>query len=449
LIYKQLDASQAQRKVLLVDACRNDPRPPGSRDARSHEQSLKGLSDQLKALPEGILALSSSAAGQVSWEDTTLGHGVFVHYVMQGLSAKADAEGNRDGSVSLLELYAYANVQTRRWVLHNRPGYIQTPELLGRVTGDFELGRRIAPPLAVSPFNATAAQGYQQAWAQYLGQPVELTNSLGMKLVLIPPGEFMMGSSESEADRSSDEAQHRVRITKPYYLGMHEVTVGQFRAFVEARSYRTEAERDGKGGYGLGSDGNWSQKPEYTWRNVGFSQGEDHPVVNVSWNDAAAFIEWLSEKDRRSYRLPTEAEWEYGCRGGTTTAYQYGTDPEGLVQVGNVADGTAKAKFSGWSTISARDGYVFTAPGGSFRANGFGFYDMHGNVFEWCSDWYGDYVMAQVGDPTGPTAGSLRVFRGGGWFSLAGFCRSASRRWSTPDYRYYNLGFRLASNSVD
>jgi serine/threonine protein kinase len=118
-----------------------------------------------------------------------------------------------------------------------------------------DTGISAAPPQAVAPFNAAAARGYQEAWARYLGQPVEMTNSIGMKLALIPPGEFMMGSPASEADRSNDETQHRVRITKPYYLGMYEVTVGQFRSFVTARSFRTEAERDGKGGYGLGADG--------------------------------------------------------------------------------------------------------------------------------------------------------------------------------------------------
>jgi formylglycine-generating enzyme required for sulfatase activity len=118
-----------------------------------------------------------------------------------------------------------------------------------------------------------------------------------------------MGSPQSETKREDIESQHRVRITKPLYLGVHEVTVGQFRRFVEAKSYRTEAEQDGKGGYGYNeSTGNSEQDAKYTWRNCGFAQGEDHPVVNVSWNDAKAFCDWLSAQEGKTYRLPTEAE---------------------------------------------------------------------------------------------------------------------------------------------
>lgn len=255
LIYKQLEASQSRQKLLLVDACRNDPRPPGSRDATSHQRSLKGLSDELKAVPAGILALSSAAEGQLSWEDEQFGHGVFMHFVMEGLSGRADLEvnGNRNGAVSLLELYAYSNLQTKRWVLRNRPGYLQTPELLGKITGDFDLGRKVSPPLAVAPFSGTTARGHQQAWAKHVGQPVESSNRIGMKLTLIPPGEVVMGSTVSaeEIDRrfpggkveyyAAEHPHHTVRLTRPFYLGTHEVTVGDFRRFVTATGHKTTA----------------------------------------------------------------------------------------------------------------------------------------------------------------------------------------------------------------
>lgn len=169
----------------------------------------------------------------------------------------------------------------------------------------------------------------------------------------------------------------------------------------------------------------------------------------MSWNDAVAFCEWLSRKEGRTYRLPTEAEWEYACRAGTTTAYQHGDDPEDLVLVGNVADGTFKAfkaKFPQRTTINARDDYIFTAPVGKFRPNDFGLHDMHGNVGEWCADWYDAkyYANSPSADPAGPSSGAFRVCRGGSWNIAAGGCRSACRSRNVPSHRVSNLGFRLA-----
>ena len=132
----------------------------------------------------------------------------------------------------------------------------------------------------------------------------------------------------------------------------------------------------------------------------------------MSWNDAVAFCKWLSKKEGKTYRLPTEAEWEYACRAGTTTRYYSGDDPETLAKVGNVADATFKAKFPDWKcTIKASDGYVFTAPVGKFKPNAFGLYDMHGNAWQWCADWYGEeyYAKSPVDDPTGPDSGPHSV----------------------------------------
>jgi formylglycine-generating enzyme required for sulfatase activity len=293
------------------------------------------------------------------------------------------------------------------------------------------------PALAVAPFDEKTAKQHQTAWGKHLNLPVEQTNSIGMTLVLIPPGEFDMGSPESEADRSSSETLHRVRITKPFYLGMYEVTVGQFRMFLEARGYKTEAERDGKGGYGMGSDGKWLQMPKYTWRNAGFMLGEDHPVVNVSWNDAAAFCQWLSGKDGKSYRLPTEAEWEYACRGGTTTPFHFGAQLNGR-----------EANCTENYPYGTKDKGPYrrrTADVGSYAANSFGLFDMHGNVWEWCSDWYDSayYSASPMDDPTGPASGTTRVDRGGAWVSVARLCRSATRSSNSPSSRYGSLGFRV------
>ncbi len=298
--------------------------------------------------------------------------------------------------------------------------------------------------------------------SQRLGLPVEITNSIGMKLILVPPGEFMMGSHESaeqvervfkdygaDAKYYQDEhPRHPVRITRPFYVGAYEVTKDQFRRFVDDTEYRTDAEEDGKGGYGYDSTrGKFEQKVEYSWRNPGFEQIDSHPVVNVSWNDAMAFCRWLSGTEAKEYRLPTEAEWEYACRGATTGRYWFGDDPQGLPQVANVGDGTAKEKFSNWTwCISAKDGCVFTAPVGTYRPDPFGLYDMHGNVFEWCADWYGEsyYAESPPDGPAGPRSGECRVIRGGSWASRPYLGRSASRFRLTPGSRLTNTGFRVA-----
>jgi formylglycine-generating enzyme required for sulfatase activity len=284
-----------------------------------------------------------------------------------------------------------------------------------------------------------------------------ITNSIGMRLTLIPAGEFLMGAPDDDKEALPRERpQHRVRITQPFYLGVTEVTRGQFRRFVDETGYRTEAEKDGKGGWGSseearkragGRQPKFEQSPRYTWQDPSFEQTDEHPVVNVSWNDAVAFAAWLSRKEGKTYRLPTEAEWEYACRAGTTTRYYCGDDPEGLPAVGNIADGTAKAKYPDWpGTTAARDGYLDTAPVGKFQPNRFGLYDMHGNVFEWCSDGFADdyYKRSPVDDPPGATGAPMRVMRGAAWAIEPPHCRSAWRSRHEPEFRFNTVGFRLA-----
>ncbi len=176
-------------------------------------------------------------------------------------------------------------------------------------------------------------------------------------------------------------------------------------------------------------------------------QTDEHPVVVVSWNDVQAFIAWLSRKEGKAYRLPTEAEWEYACRSGTTTHYASGDEREGLASVGNTADATAKEKFPAMNwTLASPDGYAYTAPAGRFRPNAFGLFDMHGNVWEQCSDGYSAdyYKQSPVNDPSGAVGASYRVMRGGSWDCWSGHCRSAIRVRCGPDSRGISLGFRLA-----
>jgi formylglycine-generating enzyme len=299
-----------------------------------------------------------------------------------------------------------------------------------------------------------------------------VTNSIGMKLVKIPAGEFEMGLRESfeelvktfpkfrepspysegipRVEELTDAAPHEVRITRPFYMGAYEVTIGQFKRFVEDAHFETEPERDGTGGYGVDlATKAWSTQREkrYSWRTTGFPQGDDHPVVNITWNDAVAFCEWLGKREVKRYRLPTEAEWEYACRAGTTTHYSFGDDPEQLPANANTYDTSGAEVFPEWAKWAVRgdDGFAFTAPVGHYKPNAFGLYDMHGNVWEWCSDRYGEdyYKVAPVDDPKGPETGGRRARRGGGWHVWPLYCTSFYRNFNTPQSRYLNLGFRV------
>jgi formylglycine-generating enzyme required for sulfatase activity len=199
---------------------------------------------------------------------------------------------------------------------------------------------------------------------------------------------------------------------------------------VDDRGYQTEAERDGKGGYGL-VDGQWKQDPRFVWNaDLGYEQADDHPVVNVSGNDVTAFCQWLSEQDAATSHLPSEAQWEYACRAGATTAWYCGDSETALHE-------------HAWFQVNSG---MTPHPVGQLRPNVWGLYDLHGHVWEWCQDWWAvDYYGASPReDPTGPAEGSYRVFRSGCWFYDASFCRAAFRLRYGPSGRFNDLGFRLA-----
>ena len=287
------------------------------------------------------------------------------------------------------------------------------------------------PTALKAPFDAATAKKAQTAWADHLKTPVESTNSVEMKLVLIPPGEFLMGSPGDDKDATDEEKpQHRVRIERPFYAGATEVTRSQFRRFVEEKGYKTEVEKDGKGGWSWDAAKQWVQDPRFTWRTPGFDQTEDHPVVIVTSNDASAFCDWLSRREGRTYRLLTEAEWEYACRAGTTTRFSFGDDESALEQ---------------YAWCAANSGN-HTHPVAQKKPNAFGLYDMHGNVWERCSDGYDAayYRRSPEVDPPGSPQAAQRVTRGGGWFDHPRYRRSACRGSNPPGSQNFNMGFRVA-----
>jgi formylglycine-generating enzyme required for sulfatase activity/predicted Ser/Thr protein kinase len=265
---------------------------------------------------------------------------------------------------------------------------------------------------AVVPFNARDATAYQDRWAKLLAVPVEFTNSIGMKLVLIPPGKFTMGSPENETGRFTNESQVQVTLTQAYFLGRCEVTQGEWKTVM-----LTEP-----------------------WKGESFvKEGRDYPATHVSWDDAIQFCRKLTDRERKAgrlpagweYALPTEAQWEYACRAGTTSRFSFGDDESKL---GRYA----------WFTKNAGDaGEKYAHEVAQKLPNAFGLYDMHGNVWEWCRDWYGEKLPGGS-DPVVTEKASYRVYRGGSWGNTAGYCRSAIRLRNFPSYRNDYLGFRVA-----
>jgi formylglycine-generating enzyme required for sulfatase activity len=222
-----------------------------------------------------------------------------------------------------------------------------------------------------------------------------VNTKLKMSFVYIPPGKFMMGSPKDEPGHEDNEKLHEVTLTRGFYMQTTAVTVRYWRQFVKETAYKSEAEIGDGSFTWTGSEG--IKKKGIFWDNPGFKQTDEHPVTCVSWNDTQRFIEWLNKKDEGSYRLPTEAEWEYACRAGTTTPFAFGKclSTDDTNYNGNYPlEGCPKGKYRGK-----------TIPVGSLKANDWGLYDMHGNVWEWCEDWYDDYPSGKVTDPYGTISG--------------------------------------------
>jgi len=289
----------------------------------------------------------------------------------------------------------------------------------------------------------------------------DLTLHLGggvtMKLVLIPAGKFLMGSKlspeevvnrfGSKVDAFRDEhPRHQVTISKPFYMGVTEVTRGQFAAFVADSRYKTTAEKQG---WAYAHEGKrFTRKVTgASWRKAGFQQTDSHPVVCISWNDAAAFCAWLKNKTGRRVSLPTEAQWEYACRAGTTSIFNFADRGEELYKYANYCEKSCMLDLRG-KDRNRNDGYAFTSPVGSYKPNAWGLYDMHGNVWEWCADWYADsYTNTRTRDPRGATSGKYRVLRGGSWSNNLQNFRAAKRDRYHPVSCISHYGFRVVGAS--
>jgi sulfatase modifying factor 1 len=347
---------------------------------------------------------------------------------------------------------------------------------------------RVVPPTRRSGVCAVVMLTVCLLWpASVHADEHELGNTLGMTLRLLPAGRFEQGESDTALGFSKDHTDfntadddrpvHPVVLTRPFYLATTEVTVGQFRKFVEASGYKTTAEQSKLSAIG------WDPVPPpgqprhigtfrdgggFHWRNPGFSQAEDHPVVCVSFADAQAFCAWLSQQEKATYRLPTEAEWEYAARAGTTTYFSFGDAYRGQIHLfANIGNVELEKAFPDrvrrqWLVDVSRDPadpHVFTAPVGSYRANPWGLHDLYGNVWEWCEDRYLDTaytpyvrmgfqeVRPRAVDPRNlekaSDDGDWRVIRGGSWFNSPVQCRSSVRGYYEANDAASYLGFRV------
>ena len=257
------------------------------------------------------------------------------------------------------------------------------------------------------------------------------------EMVVVPAGSFMMGSPASDEGRVDDEGpQHRVTVAEPFAVGVHEVTRGEFARFVR------ETNRSMGSSCWVWAEGTWAERSGRSWRNPGFAQTDRHPVVCVSWEDARAYVRWLSGKTDQRYRLLSESEWEYVARARTRTARYWGESESGQCRHANGADASTAFEWR----VSCNDGHARTSPVGTYTGNGFGLQDVLGNVWEWTQDCRNDGYGGAPGDGRAWEQGDCRRrgVRGGSWFDLPRLLRAASRVWYTSGVRDGVLGFRIA-----
>ena len=390
-----LALSPAGNKLLLADCCREDPsRARGGLRGRAFGTALR-----VDQLPKNCAAMFACSEGEQAFEHDEWLHGAFTKAILESLSkpGRVTANGLSESVYFGVEQLVKSKGQQQR-----------VNSLLAGGIVDLKLkSERAAKPDMRSQVPSAKPENKANADSSL---PRSFVNSIGATMVFIPAGTFTMGSPSTETNREEDEKQHEVTITKDYYLGKTEVTQGQWRAVMGTRP--------------------WQGEPLV-------KEGDNYPATFVSWEDAVEFCRKLSAKEGKSYRLPTEAEWEHSCRAGTTTAYSFG------------ADSTRLGEHGWWGGIvgggNAKDEPHAHEVGGK-QANRLGLHDMHGNVHEWCSDWYAGeyYASSPAVDPTGPPTGSVRVSRGGSWDYDASLCRSAVRGGFSPGFCGSFLGFRVA-----
>ena len=443
------DRPHPKNSVVILDACRDNPLiPPGYKKGSSTPRGLANVPES-----EGIFVMYSAASNTTALDrlspNDKVKYSVFTRVLLPLM-------GRTDLTIQQLS----TALKNQVWKLAKSARGEQRPTYYDGILGEFCL-----PGCVARVDKGTTEIKEDFSAIVQPSSPNEKIGKDGAPMVLIPTGSFLMGSTKDEVDRAAKDCvkefgkdqqtcegwyqselpQHKVSIGE-FYMDKYEVTNRLFQPFVQQTGHRTTAEKEGSAAAFVEGKGwenvkgaNW-QRPE-GGTSVFQSNRGDHPVVAVSWDDAMAYCRWAGK------RLPTEAEFEYGTRAGTTTKYWWGNGSPGSRRVANIADESAKTLLKNILT-DYDDGYARTAPVGLFEANPFGLHDMTGNVAEWTADWFdeGYYNKSPNRNPQGPPSGDYRVVRGGSWNYEPDFVRSATRHWASPSTRNFSIGFRCAQD---
>ena len=373
-------SSKVKNKILLADCCHEDPSDTLGR-------STFGSSLATAELPQGTAALFACSQNEQSYENYDWKQGAFTRAFLDQVPLIA-----AQGPVVVGDL-AKKIQESVEAMVQEKTGKLQTVSYLSNAVVDLQLMLPESSSVNLVPVQRTPEVDPPTPSPVKSPEADLITNSIGMKFKLIPAGEFLMGSPANEPERHEAESpRHKVRLSLPYYMGVTEVTQGQWSAVMATKPWVGE--------YGV---------KDYV------KEGEDYPATGMRWSDAVEYCEELSALEGRQYRLPTEAEWEYACRAGTSTAYSFGSD---------VGELKHYAWFRG-NAVGTGEDYAHAVA--TKRPNPFGLYDMHGNVYEWCSDWLARYSAGAVKDPVGSAPREDQMIRGGSWRRPDSCCRSAFR----------------------
>jgi formylglycine-generating enzyme required for sulfatase activity/predicted Ser/Thr protein kinase len=421
-------------------------RPANVPSGRAESESLSGLTPSY-ASPE-MLEQEQPADPR----DDVYALACITHELLTGQHPfeRAAATAARDSGMKLRRNRALTRTQYRALAnglkFERAERTLSVERFMQELRGDRAASIRRVAVYAVLAVVAVAAGAY--FWTRVRSAPVVATPGVGdvfrdcascPLMKVLAPGKYVQGSADDDADAQPfEKPRHAVTLALPIGFGEYEVTRAQYGAFVE------ETQRQTTGGCSV-YDGEWTKRADLDWSRVGFPQTASHPATCVSWQDAQAYVEWLSGKTGHHYRLPSASEWEYAARAGGEGSRPWGANTREACAAANVADESAAERFPGWDVHACSDGYVFTAPVGAFAANAFGLNDMFGNVFEWVQDcWHESYQGAPSDGSAWVGAGcDQREMRGGSWFTTPAYVRAAYRNRFEADYRSNSVGFRV------